>query len=350
MHGLLPPMGVRGFSIVAVIMLAGLVSGLSLILAQMSKQQVQLQKANDSRVEVEALSRRVERILYNPAACLHTIGPGIILTNGGPNIEILEIKNHSGAKVFEKNGIYGNRLVKVVSLFLKDISITGSIAKLNFQVLLEKTSRAIQGNKQVVRDFPLSVELNGSNGALNCYSNLEAAILTATKNICTELGGTFAGGSCTHSTANLACPDPDKVPIGFDATGQVICSANSVATGGYTPGYHNCFFLAAYSGNHGHGGSAFLLKSTTPLTEVVNRARWKLHGNCQPPSTNGPYSCTVTSGGVTKTHTLQKCPANYVNFFLNPMSTINYGTASDGIFWWNPYSLYATLLLQPLRI
>ena len=326
-------MGVRGFSIVAVIMLAGLVSGLSLILAQMSKQQMQLQKANDSRVEVDALSRRIERILYNPTACLHTIGSGITLTNGGPNIEILNIKNRSGARVFEKNGIYGNRLIKMVSLFIKDITVNNSMAKVNFQITLEKTSRALQGNKRVVRDFPLSVELDGSNNALNCYSNLEAAILVASKNICIDLGGAFASGTCTHPTANLICPDPDKVPIGFDANGQLICSANSVSTGGYSPGYHDCFFLAAYSGKHGHGGSAFILKSTTPLTEVVNRERWNLHSSCQPPSTAGPYSCTVTSGTplVTKTHTLQKCPANYDNLFLNPMSTINSSNGSDGI-------------------
>ena len=326
-------MGVRGFSIIAVIMLAGLVSGLALILAEMSKQQVLLQESNDSRVEVDALSKRIERILYNPAACIKTIGSGINLTSGGANIELLSIKNRRGARIFEKNGIYGNRLVKVISLFIKDITVSGSIAKVNVQVLLEKTSRAIRGNKRVTREFPLSVELDGSNNALNCYSNMEAAILTATRNICTGLGGTFSSGTCSPPTANLTCPDPDKVPIGFDANGQLICSANSVSAGGYNPGYHNCFFLAAYSGKHGHGGSAFILKNTTPLTEVVNRARWKLHSNCQPPSTAGPYSCTVTSGTplVTKTHTLQKCPANYVNFFLNPMSTINSGNASDGV-------------------
>ena len=326
-------MGVRGFSIVAVIMLAGLVSGLSLILAQMSKQQVQLQKSNDSLVEIDALSRRIERVLYNPIACLHTIGSGITLTNGGSSVEILSIKNRSGAKIFEKNGIYGNRLVKVISLFLKDINVSGSIAKVNFQITLEKTSRALQGNKQVLREFPLSVEIDGTNNPINCYSNLEAAILVATKNICIGLGGTFSAGTCTQPTANLVCPDPDKVPIGFDASGQLICSANSINSGSLSGAHHDCFLLAAYSGAHGHGGSAFIPKDSTAMSRIVNRERWKLHSNCQPPATPGAYSCTVTSGNptVTKNHTLQQCPASYNSFFLNPMSTINSTSGSDGV-------------------
>ena len=150
---------VQGFSLVGVIIVAGLMSGLALVLAELRKQQLTLQKKSISSIEVEALAQRITRILYNAEACLNTIGKTTDLSSTSP-ISLDSIKNQSGEDVIKSvtldpNAIYGNGLLKIDSIDLRNINIDGNRAELVLSVTMKKTSRAITGYKTTVRDISL---------------------------------------------------------------------------------------------------------------------------------------------------------------------------------------------------
>ena len=129
---------------VGAISAAGLMGGLALVLAQLSRQQLVLQKRGQTQSEVEAISRRIGRMLYNPEACLMTVRasnfPTMASFTSVQTFSAPAIKNQKGGDVYEVNKTYGNGLVKVSSLKFKNLaSIGGTVnIKTKLQVTLEK--------------------------------------------------------------------------------------------------------------------------------------------------------------------------------------------------------------------
>ena len=252
-----------GFSMVGAITAAGLMGGLALILAQMSRQQLVLQKRAQTWSETEALAQRIGRILYNPQACLNTLATvnfhsGITTST---TISLSSIKNKSNRNVIQINQTYGNGLVKVSSLILKNINFIGSTnsgnIKLTFQVTLEKTSKAIDGYKKAIRTYDLAVKTNPPfvNNPVSCATDISDAV----EEICKELGREYdpnlsPGSRCKPFAASLNCPTTGDMPIGFEATGytdgvpdgvQLKCASPPTTTLPHPVGY-NCFLYKLY--------------------------------------------------------------------------------------------------------
>ena len=66
-----------------------------MIVAQVTKQQMQTQKKSETGVEVVAMSQRIVRTLYDGDACLNTIGAGTAIS-AGDSITVNAIKNKDG--------------------------------------------------------------------------------------------------------------------------------------------------------------------------------------------------------------------------------------------------------------
>ena len=337
---------IQGFAMVTVIVASGMVGGLALILSQLSKQQMILQKRNESWLEIEAFSRRIVRIIYNKTACLNTIQNDFdsipIALNPGVNTVTLKyIKNSGGQSVIRQNGIYRNRLIKVSSLILKDINVVGNIGKMNLQVTLERTAKNITGYKKTVRIYPLMAKLNAANQPIDCESDLGLATAAVIRELCQELGGTYndAGATCIPPTANKICPessDSPQLPIGFDSSGNLQCADFPVSSEKPHPKGFNCFLLALYRGNHGQEGELFQPIDATAVatnngdtTDVKRLKRWKINDSCPtPPAPPVPpdsaqYTCTLPVGGVNMSYALKVCPTGYTNRFINPIGAIN---------------------------
>ena len=209
----------------------GMMGGLVLLLADLTKQQHRTQKKAEIHVELSAMFNRIIRTLYDGQACNETLGVGSQIQDGR---SIDYIRDKEGEIVFEINQKYGNRLLRMESITLDNVRIvsgsTGSFGEMGLKVVVAKLGKGITGHNKVDKTFPLSVNVNANPGGgftlVNCHytGNNLAEITsdvvandivpevntrtTAAKGaFCTMMGGTFvsATGTCSYSGT---LPDP----------------------------------------------------------------------------------------------------------------------------------------------
>ena len=229
-----------------VIIGAGMMGGLALMLAQMTKQQHQLQKKAETGVEVVALSQRIMRTLYDGDACMQTLGTGTAIdtTAGAPPLNVGAIKNKNGRDIVVTGDTYGNRQLKVSSIRVTDPIRTGDTAEAKLRVVMERTSRAYKGEKTVTKDFDLTLNLDTSANPptlVGCATGGGELIA-----MCNALGGTWGGGKC--ALAPPPSPKPTtgscgagEAMTGVDGNGDAVCvalSAGQAMAPGVPPG---CF-------------------------------------------------------------------------------------------------------------
>ena len=228
-----------------------------------------MEKKGETEMELGALREQIGNILYNDTACIKTIRNGTLINGSSvvTPISVGSIKNQAGQDVIVPNGIYGNGLIKVISLSLDNISVTSNTAEIDLQVTFEKSSRAISGYKRSVKTFPLSVELNSSGRSVSCNSDIGSATTTAKRQICRKLGGLY-------NPAQKKCQSPmaKKCATGlvqsFDTTGNPVCITPQ-ATPGHPPG-KSCFLISLYEGNY-----AFKPLSDSVLTDSTKLNKWR---------------------------------------------------------------------------
>ena len=210
--------GEGGFSLVGSIVTAGMVGGLALLLANLSKQQQAVQKSTQTFFEVESLEKSMVRNLYNKGACKKTLNANSATVVDGKSIDY--IKNNRGEDIFQVNSVYGNRLLVIESMSLINTQITGTKGTVDLKVVLEKKSKAIQGYKKVVKKLPIMFNVTaGTTNLLSCHhkvENLEQVVTDALNNqveplvdsklnavvqgLCGVFGGTYSASAnrCTR--------------------------------------------------------------------------------------------------------------------------------------------------------
>ena len=107
---------------IGVLAAAGLMGGLALVLAELTKQQMGIQKRLETEVEIISLSNRMVHVLYNGDSCKNTLYadiPAPYRINANDFHTINNIKDKDGDDVFSKGSVYGNRLVKIEDMQLK---------------------------------------------------------------------------------------------------------------------------------------------------------------------------------------------------------------------------------------
>ena len=262
-------------SIVGSLAAAGMVGGLAMVLAQLTRNQMVAQKVAETGVEITALHGRVVSILSDGEACRHTLGG----KNISPAPTIPVFRNRKGTTVLTAGAAY-NRLVRLESAKLINISGTGSTREVDAEVTFKRLSKAITGQKSVTRKIPLTLELDAADKIKSCHAPQNYVMK---EQICTEMGGTWNTGakscsvpdcptgevltkvggdfrciadqsgaappdcsagevltktggafSCvpTSSVANKACPAGEYLE-GFDSGGSKICK--TLPSGGATP-------------------------------------------------------------------------------------------------------------------
>ena len=236
---------IRGFSIINVMMAAGMMGGLALLLAQMTKQQQEAQKQAETGVEVTALSQRIVRTLYDGKACLKTLEGGTTprIISATNSFAIDSILNKNGQPIIKTMGLdpnitYGNRLLKVSSIKLLKPVISGGQAEAELEVVMRRESSAYKGQKTIAKRFPLTLNLDiATSQLISCAATSEAQ----TQAVCTSLGGKWNGatGKCDAVTYPGQSCGAGEAMTGIDGRGDVVCmqvsSATSVAPG-FLPG------------------------------------------------------------------------------------------------------------------
>ena len=181
-----------GFSLVGVMAAAGIMGGLALFLADMTRKQHAAQKKAETGVEITALSNRIVNTLYEAEACGETLVTSPVpVISPGQSLTVNILKNGGGRDVLESGRTYGNRLVKIGSmkLLVDSDPITGNKAEADFEVVFERVNRAYTGDKTLTKKFPLTLELDGSRNLKGCRSGFDSVAINLMEELCLELGG-----------------------------------------------------------------------------------------------------------------------------------------------------------------
>ena len=210
--------GSGGFSLVGGLAMAGMMGGLALLLANFSKQQQFVQKITETYFEVDSLFDIMARTLHGPEACKKTLGDGVAVVNART---VSAIKNKDGGVIFNTTDKYGNRLIEIESMTLRNSQITGTSGTVDIEVVVKKLSSVIKGYNKVTRKLPISVTVaSGTTNLVRCHhkvDNLDQEVSNAMTNqvnplaetkindvvreLCTVFSGTYANFQCTLPTS-----------------------------------------------------------------------------------------------------------------------------------------------------
>ena len=220
--------GDKGFSIIASIIAAGMIGGLALVLAEIIRQQQTMEKALDTNFEVNSMFNYITEVLKNKNACLFTLGAFQPVSNGK---NVNSIRNQGNRVIFNKTAVYGNGLLKIASMNLQNVRITGNSGEVDLKIIFEKQSRAIKGYKRVSKTIPLSVQVGlSNNGLIRCREGSDEfpkivkealmdpsialvnnKIEAAREGLCVGLGGVYdsSAQTCTFPTPTPPSPPGD---------------------------------------------------------------------------------------------------------------------------------------------
>ena len=293
----------NGFTLIGVILAAGMTGSLSLLLAQMSRQQLVTQKKAETGAEIIQTTSRISRMLQNNAACVNTLtsGTGSLTINNGGTIGLTDLRDKNNNAFMSAGTTYSNGLIQLSNIAVKNVTLNNTTGKLDVTVTLRKASPAIKGQKNVVKTFPLAVEVDSSNRLIRCRSHLQAAVSAAKKTLCMEMGGTYNTNtlSCTSALANKQCPSGEYI-VGFEDDMGLKCQHFAASSGHvrHPPGY-NCFLQATYN------NTANLTDHYSPSNSwfkimLLNEAiwKWRVKNSC------GTYFCR---------HQISDCPPSHAS-------------------------------------
>lgn len=210
----------KGFSLIEIIIVFGLMGALSVVFLNMTQSQSVMQKKAESDLELNSIVNTIAQNLLVQDACGYTLGSGTVIMN---DLNISSIKNRSGSVIFEKIQSYGGNVIKINSIKVAQLTLGTSTAsgkyvdfKLNIE--FERISKILKGNKKITKSFPISAKLDSSDKLINCYSATEAAVDTSMIEGCTNMGGVY---NSTLKSCILGGYDPNG-----DSDGVAISQAS----------------------------------------------------------------------------------------------------------------------------
>ena len=187
----------KGFTLVEILIAAGLMAGLSLVMMNIFKQQNFTQKKTESSFELSSLQQGINQTLLNEIACVQTFAP---LGDIRSAATLSTIRSGTGTPVYQANSTY-NKLIKITSIDILNVVInpnpvpagTRGTGDLEINVNFERISLILDklASKNSTWNFKIRIEVDSTYRVTSCYSALQSAIDTAKKLSCESLGGTY---------------------------------------------------------------------------------------------------------------------------------------------------------------
>ena len=224
--------GQSGFSMVASLVAMGIVGGLAVALAELTRQQQEVQKNTETYFEINSLFNLMARTLYDGEACNETLIVGQPVSDART---INQVKNKDGGVVVQIGNKYGNRLLEVVSMTLDNTRINGTSGEVELVVELRKLSRAVKGYDRVTRRLSLSVEVaSGGINLIKCRhatdhiraivrdtvidrskALADTKVEEARRKLCVDLGGIYSSAfqKCSYAGQPVLPASLPAVPI-----------------------------------------------------------------------------------------------------------------------------------------
>ena len=192
--------GSEGFSLVSTMVAVGMMGLLSLALSQLTRQQVGIQKKVETYFEINNLSNKILRGLYDGDGCMETFGINSDIIGGRT---LSAIKNKNGEVVVDTVQKYGNRLIKVDSISIANVRINGTSGQMDLQVVFEKLNKSIRGYKKTTQSYPLSVQVDSLKRLTQCTYDYGGIYRVAAEGVCKSLTGVFDPVSLSCSLDGL---------------------------------------------------------------------------------------------------------------------------------------------------
>lgn len=184
----------RGFTLVEVLIVMGLVSGLALFLAKLTNQQVKVSTTGTLQFEVNAFVSQVSNVTNSPQGCKATFANYAIPVkmNGDP-VEIDKIWNNStGTTPLITSG---DNIAKDLVLDRMEVSIipsqfdyTTGRAVGNLELFISKTSENNIGASTIRRSIPFNVKLTSYRIYYSASADLSTTRMSATNRCITDSG------------------------------------------------------------------------------------------------------------------------------------------------------------------
>jgi hypothetical protein len=178
----------KGFSLVEIAVAGGLLGGLALLGASVSKNMIQGQKSAETKMEELEMRRQIISLLSDRTACTNTFSGSTI------GSEISSIKNVAAAVIFQTGSEYGNGSLKINSMTTTDTgqTFTDGTRSVNLTVSLTKLKTISRQIKNPV--IPLRVRAASASSPISyCFADSEQIVTTS----CLAAGGIWNGSSCS---------------------------------------------------------------------------------------------------------------------------------------------------------
>ncbi|MEC7275555.1 MAG: hypothetical protein VXV96_04475 [Bdellovibrionota bacterium] len=165
----------QGFSLVSVLVAAGLVAGISLAIMNISKQSTTVQRDFTGKMEVDTLLTEIRAALAVPENCTETFqGRRATDDSSNPALNNLKIRNNAGVFIdrFLVNEKYGQGIIEIRSFALSDPGIATDdvdvaaegTTYLKIQFYLGKAA----SREDLTRKIKLKVDVDGSGNIVSC--------------------------------------------------------------------------------------------------------------------------------------------------------------------------------------
>lgn len=158
----------KGFSLVQVMVAAGILGGLSLVVLQLAQNQNQVMTQSETKSEELELMNQVRIVLSRRQACQQTF-QGL-----SPDDDIAELINVTGEPVFSTGSVYGNRSIKITRMFLENQTVPsdGGSGEVILKIMIERLKKNV-GVSNITKETMLQVATNSDNEIVSCYDGEE---------------------------------------------------------------------------------------------------------------------------------------------------------------------------------
>lgn len=177
----------RGFSLVEVLVVTGLMAILSMAMMTMVSDQNKANKSTQLTIEANEIYNRVQRYMLDSNTCGDTLN-GLVVAPGGSRTITQIIKD--GTPLVTSTAP-GNQ---IGGLFIKSMEITRKTGALNlefdFMLILERVNKTTSmGSDTFARPMTLQAKFHPTitNQIIGCFSQLESAVNTAVQESCDSL-------------------------------------------------------------------------------------------------------------------------------------------------------------------
>lgn len=294
----------NGFSLVQLMITAGLVGGLALVLIQLVSYQNQASKKAFVDQEVFEIINRVQTTLLDSEACKKSL-TSLGNLSSPTAITTLKDKNDSSINLSTQN-------VQVISISPKQpVNIVANSGTITLSIALQRKLTYGQLSN-INKEVTVSVVTDSGNVITNCYGTLDNAISSAVNNACTSLGGVMSGSQClingeillktiqdlktrvaTLESAPLATPTPTPTPTSPPSQLYNPGSCSAVCNGTIT-GFGGCGY-GAKSCTITLKGPGVTTNPTSTLSGTC-KLNWKSSGYKELPcSASCTASCTANN-------------------------------------------------------